>query len=74
MTVNLTDLVPDPLVSDRQYERFYHLDLSGLETWELWDELNHLRPQVWGLPADHWLRERVQMLQKELGKRRWRKP
>lgn len=72
MPMNLTDLVPDPFVSDRQYARFYHLDISGLETWELWDELNHSRPLLWGLPADDWLRERVQMLQKEVSKRRWR--
>lgn len=63
-------LIPDPLNSDRQYARFYHLDLSDLEDIELTDELNYLRPLLWGLPADHWLRERVRELEKELSKRR----
>ncbi len=66
----MTVLVPDPLQSDRQYARFYHLDLGGLETWELTEELNYLRPLLWGLDPQHWLRERLQMLEKELAKRR----
>ena len=63
-------LVPDPLSSDRQYARFNHLDLPGLEDIELSDELYALRPLLWGLSGDHWLRERVQMLEDELVKRR----
>lgn len=66
----MTELIPNPLSSGQQYERFYHLDTSGLETWELWDELNHLRPLLWGLAAQHWLRERVKALEAELAKRR----
>ena len=62
-------LVPDPLFSDRQYERFNHLDLPELEDGELLDELWALRPGLWGLDAEHWLRERVIMLEKELSKR-----
>lgn len=65
-------LVPDPLSSDRQYTRFYHLDLPELEDIELTDELNYLRPLLWGIPRNHWLQERVRGLQKELTKRRWR--
>ena len=69
----MTDiLVPDLLQSDRQYERFYHLDLPELEDLELTDELYALRPLLWGLPADYWFRQRVTMLEKELQKRRWR--
>lgn len=63
-------LIPDPLDTDRQYARFYHLDLSELEDSELTDELHYLRPLLWGLDPQHWLRERVQMLEKELAKRR----
>ena len=62
-------LVPDPLMSDRQYNRFYHLDLPELEDDELLDELWALRPHLWGLDAEHWLRERVMMLEQELSKR-----
>ncbi|MFC1980260.1 hypothetical protein ACFLVS_05385 [Chloroflexota bacterium] len=67
----MTDIfVPDPLQSDRQYERFYHLDLSGLEDRELTDELYALRPLLWGLDSSHWLRERVKALEAEISKRR----
>ena len=61
-----TDLIPNPFDSDHQYARFYHLDIGGLETSELWDELNYLRPLLWGLPVEHWLRERCSRLRKEL--------
>ena len=64
-------LIPDPLSSDRQYERFYHLDLPELEDTELKDELHYLRPLVWGLPVEHWLRERVKALEAETSKRRY---
>jgi len=63
-------LVPDPLVSDRQYDRFYHLDLSELEDMELTDGLNYLRPLLRGLDPQHWFRERVGMIEAELRKRR----
>ena len=62
-------LVPDPLVSDRQYCRFYHLDVSALDDEELADELHFLRPLLWGLDSQHWLRERVQMIENELLRR-----
>jgi hypothetical protein len=64
-------LIPDPLSSDRQYERFHHFDIEGLEDTELTDELYALRPLLWwGLPAEHWLRERVKMLEAEAMKRK----
>ena len=62
-------LVPDPLVSDRQYERFHNLDIADLDDTELTDELNHLRPLLWGLDSQHWLRKRVEMILTELRKR-----
>lgn len=63
-------LIPDPLLSDRQCERFYHYDIPSLEDIELTDELYALRPLLWGLPAKHWLKERVSRLEHELAKRR----
>lgn len=63
-------LVPNPLVSDRQYCRFYYLDLPELEDVELTDELHYLRPLLWGLTPAHWLRERVARLEAEMQKRR----
>lgn len=68
----MTDiLVPDPLSSDQQYARFYHLDLSEMEDIELTDELHYLRSLLWGLDSSHWLRERVKALEAETSKRRY---
>ena len=64
-------LIPNPLDSDRQFERFHHLDIPGLEDAALMDELHALSPLLWWrLPNGHWLRERVKMLNAELYKRR----
>lgn len=63
-------LTPDPLDSDRQYARFYHLDLPSLDNTEVKDEFYTLRSCLWKLPPDHWLRERVKALNAELYKRR----
>lgn len=63
-------LIPDPFASDKQYLRYHHLDLIELEDTELKNELYALRPLLWGLPGDHWLRERVKMLEAEVSKRR----
>ena len=68
---SLINLIPDHLSSDQQYERFYHFDIEGLADTELTDELYALRPLLWGLSPDHWLRERVKMLEAELTKRRY---
>ena len=62
-------LIPDPLQSDRQYARFCHLDLPDLENSEVQDELWALRPLLWGLTADHWLRGRILALEEELRRR-----
>ena len=64
-------LIPDPLDNDCQYARFYHLDITSLDDTELIDELNAVRPLLWGLPLSHWLRERAQLLQDELSRRKW---
>lgn len=63
-------LIPNPLMTDRQYDRFYHLDLTELRDTELQDEIDFLRPLLWGIPDDHWLRERVNKLEAEIVKRR----
>ena len=80
---NRDAIVPNPLTSDWQYVRYNHLDIAELEDIELTDELNCLRSLLWGLPMEHWLRERVSWLEAELQKRKldvgsgtskWRKP
>ena len=64
-------LIPDPLDNDSQYARFYHLDIATLDDTELLDELYALRPILWGLAPDNWLRERVKLIQTELAKRKY---
>jgi len=59
-------LIPDPLSSNEQYQRFYCLDIPTLEDTKLIDELNYLRPKLWELPEVHWARERVFLLKDEL--------
>ncbi len=71
--ISCSTLVPDPLCSDRQYERFYHLDIVDLGESELREELWALQSMVWWLSPGQekdWLRERVRMLERELAKRR----
>ena len=70
---SLTRLVPDPFESDKEFRRFYHLDLEGLETEELVDELRYLQAHLWGSLRDSWPRERVMALEGELRQRgvRW---
>lgn len=79
-------LVPDPLYSDREYERFYHYDITNMETEDLLCELCSTRCQLWLLKSDRfarmlglfeqsrrigWLRERVSRVETELRKRRY---
>jgi len=63
------DLIPDPLSSLEQYYRFHHLDIPQLEDNELADEFNYLRTRLWQLPAHHWVRQRVAMIESELKRR-----
>ncbi|MFC2034883.1 hypothetical protein ACFLUJ_02045 [Chloroflexota bacterium] len=63
--------VPNPLISEQEYARFYHLDIPELENVELTDELHYFRSLLWGLPTEHWLRERVSQLEAELQKRKF---
>ncbi len=63
-------LIPDPLADSKQYRRFYCIDLDELEDMELTDEINYLRPKLWGLPKVNWARERVWLLEEEMKKRR----
>lgn len=79
-------LVPNPLDSDQQYNRFYHYDLAGMEIEDLLDELHSIRPRLWLLKSDRfarmvglfeqgrrieWLRERIYRIETELRKRRY---
>jgi hypothetical protein len=82
---NVTLLIPNPLASDRQFSRFYHHDLSGMETEDLWDELNAIQSQMWFVKSDRfmymvghvrqrqilqWLRERKAQIRIKLGNQR----
>jgi len=67
-------LVPDPCDTYAAWRRYYHHDISELELSELVDELHALRPFLWGLPRNHWLRERVRVLENELTKRKYAEP
>jgi hypothetical protein len=70
MSNSLINLIPAPLDSDRQYERFYHFDITGLDDTQLIDELDALRPFLWWkLPDNDWLQERVRLLKGESRKR-----
>jgi hypothetical protein len=64
-------IIPNPLESDTQYYRYHHFDIPGAELSDLQDELYALRPLLWGLPKDGWLRERVRLIEAELAKRRY---
>jgi len=68
----MTDLhleTPDPLASIQQYTRFYHYDIAEMGDMELGDELRYLEASLWQLDDNHWLRQRVEMIQLELTKR-----
>ena len=65
-------VVPNPLESDNQYERYYHYDLPGADLSDLQDELYALRPMLWWKIDDTgWLRERVRQLEAEITKRKY---
>ena len=67
-------IVPDPVESDRQYDRYYHLDLPGAELSDLENELAALKPLLWWKIDDTgWLRERTKRLEAELATRRYAK-
>jgi hypothetical protein len=65
-------IVPNPLESDNQYDRYYHYDLPDAELSDLLDELAALRPLLWWKIDDTgWLRERVSQLQTEITRRKY---
>jgi hypothetical protein len=79
-------LIPNPLNSDREYNRYYHHDLAGIETGDLLCELCSTRCQLWLLKSDRfarvlglfeqgrrveWLRERILRIEVELRRRRY---
>ena len=67
----MTNLIPDPLNSDTEYDRFNHFDIPALDDTQLTDELNYIRALLWGIPAEHWLRDRAKMLETEITRRKY---
>lgn len=78
--------IPNPLDSDKEYSRYYHYDLAGIETEDLLCELYSTRCQLWLLKSNcfarmlglfeqdrriKWLRERIFRIDAELSKRRY---
>lgn len=78
--------IPSPLNSDREYSRYYHHDLAGMETEDLLCELCSTRCRLWLLKSDRfrylvgpleqgrrikWFRERISRIEAELRKRRY---
>jgi len=62
-------LYANPMDTYEGYLRFHHLDVADLTDSEVLEELYCLRPQLWGLPQDDWLRQRVQILESESHRR-----
>ena len=61
--------VPDPLKSSQQYVRYYHLGLNEFSNEEIIEELDYLKPLLYGEPEDSWLRQRVERLEGEIERR-----
>ena len=79
-------LIPNPLDSDKEYQRYHHRDLADMDIGDLLDELYSRRCQLWLLKSDRfsrmvspfeqrrrteWLRERISRIETELRKRRY---
>ena len=79
-------LIPNPLDTDQQHNRFYHHDLASMETEDLLNELHAIQSRLWFLKSDRfarmgglfeqgrrveWLRERISRIETELRKRRY---
>ena len=77
---------PNPLNSDREYNRYYHYDLAGVEIRDLLCELYASRYRLWLLRSERsalifgiyeksrrikWYRERISRIEAELRKRRY---
>ena len=83
---NVTIFIPNPLDSDRQFDRFHHYDLADTDTRDLLCELVAGRCQVWVLGQERygrilghfeqkrriaWLQERIGRIEDELSRRRY---
>lgn len=62
-------LIPDPLSSLQEAERFYGIDVPSLEDSELLEEHDFLKAHLWGLPPVCWPRERCILLEQEIKRR-----
>jgi hypothetical protein len=64
--------VPNPLLSDREFERFNHFDLGGLTDLALWKEAWRAKSQLAfqhgseNTPAVRWLLRRIAAVRAEL--------
>ncbi len=63
--------IPDPMCSAQQFARYNHLDIPDMADEELETELWALRSLLFWLPPQHWIRDRVQELGKEYGRRHY---
>jgi len=77
-------LIPNLLDSDKEYQRYHHLDLVDMETGDLLCELTANRYRLWLLRKSEgiigiyerkqriaWLEERIYRIEAELKKRRY---
>jgi len=62
-------LIPDPLESSQNWQRFYCLDIVDLSDMEIKEELDYLLAHLWKQPQISWLRERAARLEAEIQKR-----
>ncbi|OGO04604.1 MAG: hypothetical protein A2Y60_01865 [Chloroflexi bacterium RBG_13_54_9] len=83
---SLRTLIPDPLASDRQYNRFSHSDIVDMSIEDLLYELYALRSHLWLLKSNwygsvvgfleqakqvQWAEHRLSRIRVETGKRRY---
>lgn len=64
-------IVPNPLNTLTEFDRYYHYDLINAETGDLLDELYALRPLLWGLSKTDWIRQRVTEIEAEITRRKY---
>ena len=62
-------LIPDPLSSLQEAERFFGYDIPSLEDSNLLEECDFLKAHLWGLEEGHWVRSRMWLLKEEIRRR-----
>jgi hypothetical protein len=72
MITELLFHIPNPMNTAQEFSRFYHLDIQNLSDEELSTEFYSLRSILYWLPPDkQWIKQRVQELGKEYGRRHY---